>query len=132
MNAINSAIYSALSANSALITALGGTAIYHLQAPDNQALPYVVYSWQGGGGVNDNPHDDDESIRFVRAYAATAVQAGNIDALINPLLHKASLSVTGYRTVFCFREDDYESVDTPTNGERTYAMGGLYRIRITK
>lgn len=132
MNVLNAAIYSALSSNAALITALGGTAIYHLQAPESRPLPYVVYSWQGGGDVNDNPHGDNESLRFVRAYAATAQQAGAIDALIKPLLHKAALTVTGYTTVFCFREDDYESVETPTSGVNTYVMGGIYRIRLTK
>ncbi|MHB0968101.1 MAG: tail completion protein gp17 [Bellilinea sp.] len=132
MNVLNAAIYSALSSNAALITALGGTAIYHLQAPEAKPLPYVVYSWQGGGGVNDSPHDDNESLRFVRAYAATAQQAGAIDALIKPLLHKVALAVTGYTTVFCFREDDYETVETLTSGVNTYAMGGLYRIRLTK
>lgn len=132
MNVLNAAIYSTLSTNAALTSALGGTAIYHLQAPEAKPLPYVVYSWQGGGDVNDNPHDDNESLRFVRVYAATAYQAGAIDALIKPLLHKVTLTVTGYTTVFCFREDDYESVETPPNGKNTYVMGGIYHIRLTK
>ena len=132
MNELNMSIFNQLSANSALITALGGTAIYHLQAPEAKPLPYVVYSWQGGGDVNDNPHDDNESLRFVRAYAVKADQAGAIDALIKPLLHKAALTVTGYTIVFCFREDDFESVETLPSGVNTYAMGGIYRIRLTK
>ena len=44
MNVINVAIQSALSGGTALITALGGTAIYHLEAPPLHPLPYVVYS----------------------------------------------------------------------------------------
>ena len=68
----------------------------------------------------------------MRAYAATAQQASSIDALITARLHKAALTVTGYTTVFCFREDDYEAEDTPTSGAKTYAAGGIYRIRITK
>lgn len=132
MNVLNSAIYTALSSSAALVNALGGTAIYHMQAPEKRPLPYVVYSWQGGGDVNDNPHGDNESLRFVRAYAATAQQAGAIDALIKPLLHKVALPVTGYTTVFCFREDDFESVETSPSGANTYAIGGVYRIRLTK
>jgi len=132
MNAINAGIYSALSGGTALITALGGTAIYHLQAPDENALPYVIYSWQGGGDVNESPHGDNESVRFVRTYAATAKQAWEIDALIKPLLHNVALAVTGYTTIICRREDDYESVETSPTGVKTFTAGGLYRIRITK
>jgi len=132
MNVLNAAIYSALSSNAALITALGGTAIYHLQAPEAKPLPYVVYSWQGGGDVNESPHGDNESVRFVRTYAATAKQAWEIDALIKPLLHNVALAVTGYTTIICRREDDYESVETSPTGVKTFTAGGLYRIRITK
>lgn len=42
------AIYNALAGNSALVTALGGTAIYQWLAPQNQDPPYVVYNKQAG------------------------------------------------------------------------------------
>lgn len=132
MNEINAAIFSQLSGGTALTTALGGTAIYHAQAPDKAPLPYVVYSWQGGGLTNDNPHDDSETLRFVRAYAASAKTAGEIDALVQARLHKAALSITGYTLVFCWREDDYETVETMASGVKVYTAGGIYRIRITK
>ena len=132
MNVINASLYSTLAAGTALTTALGGTAIFHLNAPEGRALPYVVYSWQGGGDVNESPHGDNESVRFVRAYAATAKQAWEIDALVKPLLHNVALTVTGYTTVMCRREDDYETVETDAANVRTYTAGGLYRIRVTK
>jgi len=71
-------------------------------------------------------------VRFVRTYAATAKQAWEIDALIKPLLHNVALAVTGYTTIICRREDDYESVETSPTGVKTFTAGGLYRIRITK
>jgi len=132
MNAINASLYSTLAAGTALTTALGGTAIFHMNAPEGRALPYVVYSFQGGGDVNESPHGDNESVRFVRVYAATAKQAWEIDALVKPLLHNVALTVTGYTTVICRREDDYETVETDAANVRTYTAGGLYRIRVTK
>ena len=133
MNELNAAILSQLSGGTALISALGGTAIYHLQAPDKAVYPYVVYSWQGGGMTNDNPHDDSETVHFIRAYSATsAKEANTIDALVSARLHKAALSVTGYTTVMCWREDDYETVETTSSGVKIYTAGGIYRIRITK
>lgn len=132
MNALNSAIYSQLSGGTALVTALGGTAIYHLQAPEKAPLPYVVYNWQGGGNVNVDSIDRNETIRFIRTYAVTAKQAGEIDDLVKARLDKVNFTVTGYNTVFSRREDDYESVETTPTGEMIYTVGGMYRIRITK
>ena len=48
-NALNTGIYSTLSGGTALTTALGGTAIYYQQAPDEAALPYVVWELPGRG-----------------------------------------------------------------------------------
>ena len=66
LNVTNAGIYSKLSANSTLTTLLGGTAIYYQQAPDNQALPFVVYSLQAGGPDNINPSDLRNQVYFVR------------------------------------------------------------------
>ena len=131
MKELRDAIYSQLANGTALTAALGGTAIYHLHAPDGAALPYVVFGWQGGGNVNIDPNETNESVQFVRVYAATDAQAGTIDGLIKARLHKQAPAVTGYSTVFCWREGDYETVET-TAGSDVYTQGGFYRIRITK
>ena len=55
---------------------LGGTFIYHLQAPDSKALPYVVWNWQGGGLTPD--HDIISGLEWIRAYGTSAAQAGSI------------------------------------------------------
>lgn len=131
MNELNAAIYSQLKGGTALVTALGGTAIYHLRAPEKAPLPYVVFSWQGGGDLNIDPNTTNETVQFIRCYAAADAQAGTIDGLIKNLLHRQGLTVTGYNTVWCWREGDYETVET-TAGVNTYTQGGFYRIRITK
>jgi hypothetical protein len=129
MNAalFNKAIYDKLAGGTALTSHLGGTAIYHMIAPETAAYPYVVYSWQGGGQTNEVP-DLNDRIEFVRAYGTTALQAGSADALIDTLLHGATLSITGWTTVTMQREDDYETVDTPVTGVPVYTAGGMYRI----
>ena len=71
MNELRNAIYSQLANGTALTAALGGTAIYHLHAPEGAALPYVVFGWQGGGDLNIDPNETNESVQFVRVYAAT-------------------------------------------------------------
>lgn len=132
MNALNTSIFNQLSGGTALISALGGTAIYHLQAPEKAELPYVIYNWQGGGNINVDSIDRNETIRFVRAYATTAKKAGEIDDLVKARLDKVNFTVTGYNTVFSRREDDYEGVESTQTGEMIYTVGGMYRIRITK
>ncbi len=131
MNAINKAIYDQLAGGTALITALGGTAIYHLQAPDNVALPVVVFSWAGGGDTNETPATGQTVVEFVRVYHTNAYQAGVIDDLVRARLHKQSFSVTGGTAIWCAREDDYESVEQTASGVQVYTMGGNYRIAIT-
>ena len=132
MKELRDAIYSQLANGTALTTALGGTAIYHLHAPDGAALPYIVFGWQGGGDLNIDPNETNESVQFVRVYAATDAQAGTIDGLIRARLHKPEgFAVTGYNVVWCCREGDYETVET-TAGSDIYTQGGFYRIRITK
>ena len=131
MNDINAGLFSALSSGTALIGLLGGTAIYHLQAPDDKDLPYVVYSWQGGGRTGEVRNLTDQ-LEFIRAYGTTAYQAGAIDAAITTLLDNVAVSVSGWTTCLLHRQDDFESIETLPNGEKVYAMGGFYRVVIDK
>lgn len=130
-NALHTAIYSTLSGGTALTTALGGTAIYHQQAPDGQALPYVVWNIQGGGDENITSNRMKNLVLFVRAYAASAAQAGTIDNYCDALLHGKNLSVTGWHMFWLGRESDLELVENPPDGGRVFMAGGLYRVRMS-
>lgn len=139
MNVLDIAIMSRLSSATALTSLLAnlanGTspAICHLQAPEGQALPYVVYSVQGGGDLNDNPHRTKSLVVFFRAYATSAKAAGSIDAQIDTALHLVPFtSVTGWTNSWLAREQDLELVENPPNGAPVYMQGGLYRERLTK
>jgi hypothetical protein len=131
MNELDSAIFSKLSAGTALISSLGGTAIFHLEAPKDYPYPYVIYSWQAGGPITEVA-EVTSVVEFVRAYANNAAQAGTIDALCSTLLNNQTLSVTGWTNVHLMREQDFESVETPINEQPIFAVGGLYRIMLDK
>lgn len=130
-NGLDAALYARLSGTSAITTALGGTAIYHLQAPDLAALPFVVFSWAGGGNTNMSPASGQEVVEFIRCYASTAAAAGSVDSLILTALHNKPLAVGGAVNFLIMREDDFESVETQPNGELIFAAGGSYRICLT-
>jgi hypothetical protein len=123
-NLLAAAIYGKLSGGS-----IGGTA-YRNQAPEGAALPYAVFSIQAGGPMNVTPSDLRDEVYFVRAYAATASAAGTIDAAISGLLHKGTLTVTGYTNIRTVRELDLELVETQPNGAPVFMAGGLYRISL--
>lgn len=130
-NVINASIWSTLTAGTALIASLGGTAIYHLEKTDNATYPLVIYNIQTGSPLNQNPSDLRDVLVQVRAYSTdSAAQAGTIDAQCSTLLHKQTLSVTGYTNYKTVRETDIELVETLPSGAKIYSEGALYRISL--
>lgn len=132
INALASSIYSRLQGGTALTALLSGTtAIYHMQAPEAETLPFVVFSLQGGGDENlDRNRTKDLSV-FVRAYSgSSAAQAGSIDAQIDGLLHLLPLTVSGWTNIWLSRETDLETVETEPNGQQVYMQGGFYRVHL--
>ena len=130
-NALNTGIYTTLSGGTALTGALGGTAIYYQQAPEAAALPYVVWSYQGGGDDNITPSRMKSLLVYVRGYAATPAQAGTIDAYCDALLHGKKITVTGWNNFWTAREEDIAIVENPPDAARIYSAGGIYRVRLT-
>jgi hypothetical protein len=130
MIATDQAFYTRLSGGTALtaLLAAGTASIFHLQAPEGAALPYVLWSLQGGGDENLSAHRVKQDIYFVRAYSGvSAAQAGAIDAQIDPLLHLVPLTVSGWTDLWLARETDLESVEITPTGARVWMQGGLYR-----
>ncbi len=129
-NALNTGLFNALKGGTALISALGGTAIYYGMAPRGRALPYVVWSYQYSSPDNMTPSESTTQLVYVRAYAATAGQAGTIDALISDLLHKQTLTVTGYTNFWSARETEFAFPEQDEAGVVTWTTGAYYRIRL--
>lgn len=132
MSALSQAIFNQLANSAALTTLLGGANIFNKQAPDLQALPYVIFSMQGGGDQNINPWRLKNVLYFVRGFATTDVAAGQIDAQIDALLHKKKLTITGWCNFQMQRETDMENITQEPNGENIYMAGGMYRVRLSK
>lgn len=127
---LNTAIYSRLSGGTALINALGGTAIYYEIAPDGKALPYVVCSIPSRLDLNDNPNRTQSVLAYIRAYASTPIQANAIDAEVDTLMHGGTLSVTGATNFWCMREDSFSLVEVDDAKRKVYLSGAQYRIML--
>lgn len=129
-NLLNAAIDARLTGGTALITALGGTAIYYQQAPDNASKPFVVWNYQGGGDENETPNRTKNLVVLVRSFASTAKTAGEIDKAVDDLLHLQTLSVTGWTNFWLARESEVSLIENLPNVEKSYMEGALYRVRL--
>ena len=129
MKALNTAIYSRLGTTSAVTSLLAaGTPIYALQAPEGAALPYIVWSVQGGGDTNDTANRLKNLLIFIRGYATTNIRAGSIDAAIDTALHLVPFTnVTGWTNIWLAREQDLETVENTPTGSQVFMNGGSYR-----
>jgi len=130
MNAIETGLYSELAGSAALVTGLGGTAIYSRHAPQGTALPYVIFMHMGGGHENTNPSDLQNHVYLVKAVAEGSKEAGTLHNLVLSVLHNATLTVSGYTNFYTALEDEVQMTEVTREGEMVYHTGGMYRIRI--
>lgn len=138
MNALDTALQTRLQ-GTAILALLAGTTsaypnpVYHLQAKNGAPMPYVVYSIQGGGDLNSEPHRIKDLVVFVRAYSAmSAGNAGSIDAQIDSALHLIPLTVSGWSNLWLSRERDLETVEDLPNNTQIFMSGGFYRTMLEK
>lgn len=131
MNLVSTGIYSKLSGDSTLTNLFASsTSIYAIRAPKDAVYPYVVYSVFFGGVMNVNPSDLHEMTYFIRAYAITAKDAGNIHARIAALLDKGTITVTGYTLVASELTEELEGDEINDAGRSIFYRGGLYRFQL--
>ena len=129
-----SALYSKLTGGTALTALLSGTvSVYHLQARDGAALPYVVYRVIGGGDINLTPRRSKNLLVWVRAYTTESAKAASlIDNQVDALLHNGTLTVSGWNNYWLMRETELAEVENPPDGIKVYHAGGIYRARLDK
>lgn len=109
-----------------------GSAIYHMQAPDNCGYPYVVYSHQAGGPLNINPSLLEDNVWWVRAYSTTsAASAGSVFTAVDTKLNRVNIAITNATTIQCIREQNIALVENSASGVKVYTSGGMYRIKTT-
>lgn len=128
--ALNTALFNQLAGGAALVSALGGTAIYFQHAPDDAPLPFVVWSYAAGGDENMTPNRTKNLIVLVRTFAATRAQGGTLDALVDARLHMQELTVSGWKNFWMARETEVSLVENLPNTDKTYVTGAQYRCRL--
>lgn len=130
ITALETGLYSKLTGQASLITALGGTVIYNGIAPQPAPIKYCIYQWQGGGDSNESPTRMRELLYTVRGIATTMAAAGSIDAAIDDALHKQTLTVSGWTNIMCHRETDINFIEQDAAGVNRFHAGAIYRIII--
>lgn len=136
-SALYTALYSRLSGGTALTSLIGGTAsprIYKDMAPEGTTLPYVVFSWAGGGYEPTSPHVDGNGVIRVRAFSSTsASSAGSIAAAVFTLLDRLPLTITGWNNSWIAGESPHiELFELDESGLVIWSSGDDYRVRIDK
>ena len=134
LGAIGTGIYGKLTAGTALTNLLAGTAsVYNSLAPRGVSMPYVIFQYQGGGDENLCATRLRNIVYTVKAVSSTgALQAANIDAQVDALLHNATLTVTGFSNFWCAREGDIDYVETDPDAGNVWHAGRTYRIRLAE
>ncbi len=131
-NALNAAIYGRLAGATALTSLLAGTtSVYHLQAPKDASLDYVVFNVQAGGDDNLTGNRTKNLVVSARGYSAVGpAKSGSIDAQVDAALHMKPLTITGWGNFWIARETDLELVEFDSSGVPTWMSGALYRVRL--
>ena len=130
MKVVDTGLYNKLAADSTLLALCsGGTPIFQAQAPPGTDRPYVVFFFAGGGTQNINPSDLTNFVYAVKGVADTLEAAANIQARVRTVLHKQTLTVTGYTNFYTAEENEVRLAEAAPNGNPIYHYGAYYRIR---
>ena len=130
MNAIEAGVYTVLAGANALTEALGGSYIYNSVAPQGQAMPYVIFSHQGGGHEAINPSGLQNHVYLVKAVDDEPKSAGTIQDHIVTALNGVALTVSDYTAFYCRAEVEVQYTEVAQDGTVIYHRGHIYRIRI--
>lgn len=129
-SALETGLYSKLTGQASLITALGGTLVYNGIGPQNPGTKYLVYNWQGGGDANESPTRMRNVLYTVRGIATTKAAALAIDSAIDDALHNQTLTVSGWTNIQCQRTSDINFIEQDAGGVNRFHAGGIYRVII--
>lgn len=133
-NAVETALYDALSGTSAITDLLGDSdQVYNTEIPRDATYPVVVFQFSAGGDEHLTPTRSRNPSYIVKAITQTSFEdAGDIDAQIDATLHHGTISVSGYTVYWLARDNDIRMQETTEQGDHYYHSGGFYRCRITK
>ena len=124
-------LYNKLAAASGLTALLSATtAIYPDIAPQGTAMPYVVYSYAGGGLENINPSELHNEVYIVKGVDDERSVASNIQAQIKSALHLQTLTVSGYTNLWMACEGQVNFHEVDREGKSLFHQGYYVRIRL--
>ena len=131
LNLLSTGLYSKFAGDAALKALMAtNTSFFAIKAPKDAVYPFAVWSLLYGGPENITPSDLQDHLYYIRAYAKSALTSGNIHAQIASLLHKQTISVSGFTLIWLALEEEYEGEENLQTGETVYMRGGGYRIRL--
>lgn len=135
--AVRRALYGKLAGDTPLNNLLATPAtgysksIYHQQAPDGAAYPFIVFNKQSGVPTEAfaDPSAYDTDVWLVKAIdrGTSADTAEAISARIAVLLNDATLSISGGTLLYLRRQSDVEYPEV-SNGVQYKHAGSLYRL----
>ena len=128
---LSNALHDALAADGTLTAALSAaTAIYEIIAKKGVDLPYCIYQHMAGGDENLIPSRMVNEVWLVKGVASSLSSAKTIATAIDGVLHKQTLTVSGWTNFWTAREGAVKYAEVDEDGKPTYHRGGLYRIRL--
>lgn len=115
------------------LTALLASAqsVFNSVTSETAALPYVVFSLNAGGPLNQSPRRSESLVYLVKGVTRTGIKnAGEIDDQIDAALHNQTLAVTGWSNYWLVRETRVRLDELDAGGKPIFHAGGLYRARL--
>lgn len=134
MNALEIALYEALTGGTALTALLAGTtSVYNNTAPADSPFDYVSFNQQVGDDENMDDHRRVDWRYTVKGVSAVSMAAGgNIATEIDALLHAIPLTVSGWTNIWQRRLNTIRYQEITAEGECFYHCGGIYQFRLEK
>lgn len=131
MNALEKAIYNALTGDAALNAIVGGR-IYNSLAHATATLPLVIFSLASGTEDNVTPTDSRRLIYAVRCISESLEEAGRASEAIRGALHRKTLSVDGWTNYWSAQVTDIRYREVDPAGRSYWHAGGEFEFRISK
>ena len=130
---VDDGIYGKLSTTGAVTSLLSSTtAIFPGIASTGTAMPYIVFTFAGGGNENLDPYDTGDVMYYIKAVANSALVAAQIAAAIRAALHEQTFAVDAPWSVYRCQEKDLINYVETEESTQFWHMGGSYRIRLSK
>ena len=128
MNALKAGLRTRLTASTALMALLSGTASVRYALAGTATLPVVTYSLATDTEQNVTPRPEREYLMDIKAIGTDGTIAGNIAAQIDTAM-QTPVTVTGWNNIIQRRERgiDYQETD---NGKTYFHIGATYRLRL--